>query len=91
MFKVNQKVTRLGLTRFLCKEEIQSGLLTDDQLMIPSIIEGRFLEATNLKLRIKWTDELYLNGVVEYAPSEYDSINDDTSIEIIDTSEYNEE
>jgi len=57
-----------------------------------SIIEGRFLEYTNLKLRIEWTDDLCKNGVIKPAYSftakDQDYLN---SIGNVDTSEYEED
>jgi len=91
-FFENQKVTRRELTALLCQEEIKSGLVPTGGLMQVSIIEGRFLEYTNLKLRIEWTDDLCKTGVVKSAYSftakDQDYLN---SLATIDTTEYEED
>ena len=88
-FKEGQKVTRLELTKLLCKEEIESGLITEEKpLMQASIIDARFRAYTNLEFKVVWTDELCKNGLVEKM-----YLNDNSSynhIEEIDTSEYND-
>jgi len=86
-FKLKQKVTRKELTVLLCQEEIKYGLITNEkQLMQVSIIDGRFAEYTAYQFKIKWTDDLCYNGVVEASPYYSPSLNEG----IIDTSEYEE-
>jgi len=86
-FKAGQTVTRASLTSLLCQEEIQAGLLSEEELMLPSIVEGRFSEYTKKKFRVKWTDSECKNGIIEAIPAITQKEVEETQV---DTSEYEE-